>query len=149
MVVVLNTFYENQIQSCQELLYASESISVWYDPENDWIYTEWNGYLNLHVIRENGENILHFLKEKQCSKILSNNQRVKGAWLDSCNYLAEDLLPKLKESGLKFLAWVQSPSPYSQYSTEQTMEATCITIKSQINFFHSVPVAKDWLKSVH
>lgn len=148
MVVVLNTIHENQIQPSQELLYSSDSIRICYDAEHHWIYSEWMGYQNLHTITNSGEKILKFLKEKKCTKILNDNQRVKGPWLDACPYLAEDLLPNLKEAGLQFLAWVQSPGPYSQYSIDQTLEATSLALKDKINTFYSLPAAKDWLKGV-
>lgn len=148
MVVVLETTNNYKIQLSEETLYTSDSIIICYDPGNKWIYAEWIGYQNLFTITNNGGLILKFLKEKNCTKILNNNQRVNGLWLDACNYFAEELLPQLTQSGLRFLAWVQSSSPFSQYSTEQTLEATCLAIKDQINIFYSLPVAKDWLKNV-
>ncbi len=148
MVVLLDTIRGSNTRIPQDLLYYSESIKIWYDAEYHWLYAEWMGPQNLFTVRQGSQKILQFLKEKQCTKILNNNYEVKGPWLDACHYLAEELLPQLAEAGLQYLAWVQSPNPYSQYSTEQTLEATCLSIRNHINTFNSLPVAREWLKSV-
>ncbi|PSR54713.1 hypothetical protein AHMF7605_14950 [Adhaeribacter arboris] len=148
MVVLLDTIRGSNTAIPQELLYKSDSIQIWYEAEIHWLYVEWMGALNLHNVQRNGQILLQFLKEKQCAKILNNNQQVQGPWLDACSYAAEELLPQLIEAGLKYLAWVQSPNPYSQYSMEQTLEATSLPIKNRINIFYSLPVAREWLKNV-
>jgi hypothetical protein len=104
--------------------------------------------LNLHLVRQHGEKVLDFLHETRCKKILNNNTQVRGPWLDACPYLAEDLLPRLKEAGLKYLAWVYSPNMYSQHSTDQTLEAANRSIKKRINIFYSVEMAQEWLTSI-
>ncbi|QMU26746.1 hypothetical protein [Adhaeribacter radiodurans] len=148
MVVLLDTIRGSTAAISQELLYSSDSIKIWYEPDEQWLYTEWTGSLNLHTVQQNGQKVLQFLKEKQCTKILNNNQQVQGPWLDACSYAAEESLPQLIEAGLQYLAWVQSPNPYSQYSMEQTLEATSLSIKNRINVFYSLPVAKEWLRNV-
>ena len=148
MVVLLDTIRGSNTRISPDLLFCSDSIKIWYEAEYSWLNVEWIGSHHLYTVRQGGQRILHFLKEKQCTKILNNNYEVQGPWLDACHYLAEELLPQLVEAGMRYLAWVQSPNPYSQYSTEQTLEATSLTIKNQINTFYSLPVAREWLLSV-
>ncbi|MDQ4139945.1 MAG: hypothetical protein M3142_05420 [Bacteroidota bacterium] len=148
MVVLLETIRGSSPAIPQELLYSSNSIKIWYEAEYQWLYAEWIGSQNLHTVQREGQKILQFLKEKQCTKILNNNQQVNGPWLDACAYGAEELLPQMIEAGMRYLAWVQSPNPYSQYSMEQTLEATSLPIRNRINIFHSLPVAREWLKNV-
>jgi len=148
MVVLLDTIRGSNIQIPPALLFCYDFAKIWYEAEHHWLYVEWIGPQNLHTVQQGGQKILHFLKEKNCSKILNNNYQVKGPWLDACHYLADELLPQLTEAGLHYLAWVQSPNPYSQYSTEQTLEATSLAIKNQICTFQSLPVAKEWLMFV-
>ncbi|RDC61832.1 hypothetical protein [Adhaeribacter pallidiroseus] len=148
MVVLLDTIRGSNTRISPDLLFCSDFIKIWYEAKYQWLYVEWMGPQHLYTVRKGGQHILQFLKEKQCAKILNNNYQVKGPWLDACHYLAEELLPQLAEAGLQYLAWVLSPNPYSQYSTEQTLEATNLAIRNHINTFHSLPVAREWLKSV-
>ncbi|QNF35667.1 hypothetical protein HUW51_24240 [Adhaeribacter swui] len=148
MVVLMDTIRGSNARVPKDLLFCSDYVEIWYDAEHQWIYVDWIGSQNLHTIQQGSQKILGFLKEKNCSKILNNNHQVKGPWLDACYYVADELLPQLTEAGLNYLAWIQSPNPYSQYSTEQTLEATSLAIKNQISTFQSLPVAKEWLKSV-
>jgi hypothetical protein len=101
-----------------------------------------------NLVQHNGEKILQFLQEKHCCKILNNNQQLIGPWLDACSYVANDMLPRLKEAGLKYLAWVYSPNVYSQYSADKVLEAASLAVKDQVNFFYSLTLAQEWLQSV-
>ena len=55
MVVLLDTIRGSTAAISQELLYSSDSIKIWYEPDEQWLYTEWTGSLNLHTVQQNGQ----------------------------------------------------------------------------------------------
>ncbi len=147
MVELLKEKHQDFVLEPGEILYRADCIEVSYHTEHQYLYIEWIGSLNLHLVRQHGEKVLSLLSKKGCTKILNNNTLVRGPWLDACPYLAEDLLPRLKEAGLKYLAWVYSPNMYSQHSTDQTLDAANRSIKKRINIFYTVEMAQEWLNS--
>jgi hypothetical protein len=128
------------------ILYESESVCIYHDFVEDWIYVDWIGEQTLDSIKTGCEKLLYFLVKERCHKLLNDNTRVTNIWSDAAEWIATDFAPRAAQAGLNFCAWVYSPDHFSRLSTDEVLEqqhTEIITIP-----FENLEVAKDWLRSV-
>lgn len=128
------------------LLYESETLCIYFDFADDWLYADWNGRQTVESVKDGCEQILQFLKAERTHKLLNDNTNVTNIWSDSAEWVATDFGPRCASSGLEYVAWVYSPDHFSRLSADEVMEhhiSSTVTIA-----FDNVEEAKDWLRSV-
>ena len=121
----------------------SPAIFIGYDAENGWLYVDWKGYQTEHSIMTGCEKILEALKAYHCSKVLNDNTNVVGIWTPASAWVGSNWLPRLKEAGLKYFAWVYSPSAMSRVSTDEAMKNT--DVPDIVQTFEDAEAARRWL----
>ena len=127
-------------------LFESETVCVYYDFVDDWLYVDWVGEQTLDSIKMGCQQLLIFLVQERTHKLLNDNTRVTNIWSDAAEWIATDFAPKAAAAGLEYCAWVYSPDHFSRLSTDQVLElhnTEIITIP-----FESLEAAQDWLRSV-
>nr|WP_255710003.1 hypothetical protein [Pontibacter harenae] len=129
-----------------EILFRDAFIAIEYNHSDDWIYVNWRGYVNYDTVTAGCEKILEYLKEYQCHKVLNDNTNVEGIWSGASKWVGQDWMPRMQEAGLRYFAWVYSPSTLSRLSTEKSIKHT--EQKEIIQTFESTDLAEDWLRSV-
>ena len=92
-----------------------------------------------------GMLMLEALRKFNVEKVLNDNTRVIGIWTPAAKWAGEVWFPKMVESGLKYFAWIYSPSRLSQISTDQTLTNTANT--DLIKTFYHIDEAVVWLRS--
>jgi hypothetical protein len=126
----------------RRLLYASEHIDIHHDMDG-WIYADWKGYQSVEMVKSGCDEILHHMAELRLSKVLNDNTNVTGIWVGASYWVAVNWFPRMREAGLRYFAWVQSPSRLSRISATTTIEHTN---PGTAELFDDVPSASEWLR---
>ena len=126
--------------------FEEDFISIEFDASHNWLYVDWKGYQIEGSVMAGCERMLEALIEYKCSKVLNDNTNVIGIWTPAAKWVGENWLPRMEKAGLKYFAWVYSPSALSQVSTNTAITHT--SKKEIIHTFYSIDLAKEWLQSV-
>lgn len=128
-----------------ENFYVDQYLSIHYLPDRNWLYVDWIGYQSEESVMHGGMMMLEALRKYRIEKILNDNTRVMGIWTPAAKWAGEVWFPKMVESGLKFFAWIYSPSRLSRFSTDETLNNTVDT--ENIQTFYNIEEATVWLAS--
>ncbi len=123
--------------------YEEAFVKIQFDPRHWMIRAAWKGHLSFETVQRCGLKILHMIKHNGVKKLLNDNTAVQGSWAAGTEWVAKDLFPELIAAGLKYIAWVQSPSAYSQLAAEKTAELS--PERLEIKFFDDLTTAETWL----
>jgi hypothetical protein len=127
-----------------DLFYEEDDCSVYWNDENNWVYTDWKNIPSGKTGKEGCEEMLKLLIKKKSTLVLNDNRNVTGPWNEGAQWVAEDLFPRMVNAGLKKFAWIQSPSALSKFAVRQS------TAKNQesdiIHLFEDEEDAVKWLK---
>lgn len=88
--------------------------------------------------------MIEMLKKQKVTKILNDNTHVLGTWSEASDWVGQELLPQLSAAGVKYAAWIYSPSEFSQLSAQKSVDVMMNTITVQ--FFTALEMGKEWLK---
>ena len=103
------------------LLFQQSNLEIFWDEKFQWLYADWIGYQTVPDIERGCEQMLTFLRAKNCDSILNDNRRVEGIWVAAAEWVGRVWFAELRRSGLKNFAWIYSPARFSQVSTDETM----------------------------
>src|SRR5688572_12969856 len=129
----------------QTILFSNDSLVISYEEKTGIICMDWKGEQNLETVKLGCNKLIKLLREVNCHKILNDNTHVRGSWSDASEWVATECLPNLKEAGLEYIAWVYSPSKFSQLSTNETLNLNKSVVAVT---FQDVEAAKKWLESM-
>lgn len=115
-----------------------------YEAENEWIYSNWFGYLDVEEVKAGANAGLALLIQAHTSKFLNDNRQLEGSWDDANEWIAQDWMPRALQAGLKKFAHVVSPDIYAALSAEE-MESNVLDFEMKI--FEDFEAAKVWLSS--
>jgi hypothetical protein len=128
-----------------KLLLTTSNVSAYYDSNNDWLYLNWYGELDLDRLRKSCLQIVFCLVAKRYKRILNDNTDLTKATPDVVPWLATELLPYMKLVGIEYMAWILSPNLDVQNEAEAALEE--IT-KPVVAVFEDMASAYGWLSSV-
>lgn len=129
------------------VLHDCETICIYYDFVDDWLYADWIGEQSLETVKYGCEQILLYLKAERTHKLLNDNTNVTNNWSEASDWIATDFLPRIAVSGLEYIAWVYSPNHFSRLSADEVIELYKAVNIVAIGFME-IEEAKDWLRSV-
>ncbi|WP_207426770.1 PAS domain-containing sensor histidine kinase [Pedobacter sp. SYSU D00535] len=130
----------------QQFIYKDGSITVEFKPAENIVEACWSGFQTIESINKGVEEIARIIQESNCVKVLNDNTEVQGNWSQAADEGRHVWVPTLEQAGLRYFAWVQSPSSFSQLSAMKT--ASTDLGKVVVRFFENADQAKAWLKSV-
>ncbi|MFC6998245.1 hypothetical protein [Rufibacter roseus] len=125
------------------ILYQDTHITITYVETIDCIYADWTGYQTKQSVQEGCERILDELSERECRKVLNDNTNVEGIWSSAAEWVGVDWLPRMRQAGMDYFAWVYSPSAFSRLSADKSLRFT--HDMRGIEVFDSVADAENWL----
>lgn len=127
-------------------LHQDESISIYYDYANEWLYVDWQDNQDLHSVQAGAMKMLELLKEERCRKVLNDNRRVQTIWADAAEWGGKVWFPLMAEGGCEYFAWIYSSNIYSRLSTDLTLQNTQAGII--ILTFDNFDTASSWLRQM-
>lgn len=143
----LNDSDERQDISTDNKTYYSENkLTIRYNEEHDWLEADWKGFQNFDSVQRGCLVMLDLLKKNNCSKVLNDNRSVLGNWSEAADWGGKVWFPAMQKAGLKFFAWIYSPSTFSKLSAHKSLDVLVGNITTQ--FFSAPEEAKHWLKTM-
>lgn len=126
----------------RESLYLSESLDIFHETVDGWLYADWKGYQSVDMVMAGCEQMLRLLRERRLARVLNDHTHVAGIWVGAAEWVAQDWFPRMREAGLRCFAWVHSPYQLSRISTntvvQQAEPGTAV-------LFEDIEAARAWL----
>jgi hypothetical protein len=88
--------------------------------------------------------MLEFVKKNRCERVLNDNRHVLGTWSEAADWVGEVWFPMMEKAGLKYFAWIFSPSSFSQLSARKSVDVMKGKVTTQ--FFIDIVEADRWLE---
>nr|WP_262918294.1 PAS domain-containing sensor histidine kinase [Mucilaginibacter straminoryzae] len=126
--------------------YESKHLSIFYNAHQQWLEADWKGFQNFETVKEGCMAILDRIRKNNCGKLLNDNRRVLGTWSEASEWVGMEWFPLAEEAGLKYVAWIVSPSAFSQLSAQKSVDVKQGNIIAQ--FFTDSKEAEAWLSGV-
>ncbi|RAJ31917.1 sensor histidine kinase [Pedobacter cryoconitis] len=126
--------------------YQDETISVQVNAAANRLDVNWTGYQNFKSVQDGCLIMLDLVKKNRVATILNDNTEVRGNWSEASDWVAAECLPALAEAGVQHLAWIYSPSSFSQLAAEKSAAPLKSTIN--IQFFKEKAAAIQWIETL-
>ncbi|MGY0038414.1 ATP-binding protein [Pedobacter sp. NJ-S-72] len=126
--------------------YEDETINLQFNNEENRLDVNWTGYQNFISVQDGCLIMLDLVKKSQVVKILNDNSNVMGNWSEASDWVSTECIPALAEAGVKYIAWIYSPSIFSQLAADKS--ADLILSDVTIQFFNDKTSAALWLDSI-
>jgi PAS domain S-box-containing protein len=123
--------------------YRDPGLDIAYVAEGKYLRLDWKGFHSLHTIRAGCLKLADVLLNYDCHLVLNDNTNVMGSWEDAAEWVGKECFPMLEKAGLRYLAWVYSPSTFSRLSADLVIEISKGDVVIQT--FDDEQHAKKWL----
>ncbi|MBK0403631.1 hypothetical protein I5M27_11590 [Adhaeribacter sp. BT258] len=120
-------------------------VHLEYCEAERYIYAAFTDFQSLPVLKEACEAALRIIREKGCTKILSDNSGMLGGKDFGYDYILTEFAPKAISYGLKYFAYVTPPA----IGNPQTVKKLEVTFPPELEFmlFDTAEEARKWLLS--
>jgi PAS domain S-box-containing protein len=125
--------------------YQDTTITLTYNQQHHRIDADWTGFQNLQSVQEGCLRMLDMLVKNKVDKVLNNNLHVQGNWSEASDWGNTEWFPDMDKAGLRYFAWVHSPSVFSQLSAHKSVDTLAGNIV--IQFFTDLESAAEWIES--
>ena len=126
-----------------DTFYQDNYITLVYNEPEDRIDADWTGFQHMESIKNGCAVMLDLLRKNNCYKIVNDNSHVLGTWSEASEWVGEVFFKQLDEQGVKYLAWVFSPSAFSQLSAKKSINVAVGNVITQ--FFTELTLAEAWI----
>lgn len=123
--------------------YQDAHITIVHPKENDWLEIDWTGFQDVDSVKSGGARILEIMRNSGVHKVLNDNTNVSGTWSEAADWTGQHWFPEMEKAGLRYFAWIYSPSMFSRLSAEKAVDAKIGN--TVIQFFTDVASARKWL----
>ena len=122
---------------------GSPFVKITYVAAEQYIFVDWDGYLEVEMVKQGSEELLKMIKETKVQKTLISNQKVTGPWIKANEWYAKDWNPRAKEAGLKYMSVIVSDNVFTQLSLqgfEKINNGSYV-----VNSHYDAKAAREWL----
>ncbi|GAA4321673.1 hypothetical protein GCM10023149_21630 [Mucilaginibacter gynuensis] len=123
--------------------YKDAFIHIIHNKENSRLDVDWRGFQDVESVKRGGMKMLEILGRAGVSKVLNDNTHVLGTWSEASDWAAQVWFPQMVSAGLKYFAWVYSPSTFSRMSAEKAADTPPGLVETK--FFGDVESGGLWL----
>ncbi|MCJ8210861.1 PAS domain-containing sensor histidine kinase [Mucilaginibacter sp. RS28] len=126
--------------------YKANYIEIQYNAAQQRLEVDWLGYQNFDSVKSGCLAMLEILKKSGCTKVLNDNTHVLGNWSEAVDWGGTVWFPAMEQAGLKYFAWIYSPSTFSRMSAKKSLDIAIGNITAQ--FFTDRDEASQWLQQM-
>lgn len=117
-----------------------------HDSENKCLEVDWTGFQTIETVKEGGSKMIQMLKASGFKSVMNDNTNVIGSWSEASDWAGQEWFPMMEKAGLKYFAWVYSPSAFSRLSAEKAVDVK--VGNAVVHFFTEAETAREWLRSL-
>jgi hypothetical protein len=130
------------------LLSTSKALDLYQDTENDWLYLDWQGDLELASVQDDCRNVLTWVRETGVQKALNDNSRLTKISWELVKWVSEEYLPAAGQLGVQYVAWVHSAVLDCRPDID-LLVPVADNRPPQVALFDDLATAYAWLRSVN
>lgn len=129
----------------KDFVYENEHIRVEYNQLQRRIEADWRGFQNQETVQTGCLKMLDMVKINKAALLLNDNTHVQGSWSEAAEWVGQEFFPMLEQAGVSHIAWIYSPSTFSQMAAQKSVDVAVGNIVTQ--FFMEREGAIAWLDS--
>lgn len=126
--------------------YQDAHITIAHQKENDWLEVDWTGFQTVEAVKNGGMRMLDMLEANGLHKVMNDNTNVLGTWSEASDWAGQEWFPMMERAGLRYFAWVYSPSAFSRLSAEKAVDVK--VGNTIVQFFTDTESARSWLQRI-
>ena len=123
---------------------GSPFVKITYMPAEKYIFVDWDGYLDVELVKQGSEELLKMIKDTKVQKTLISNEKVTGPWMKANDWYATDWNPRAKTAGLKYMSVIVSDNIFAQVSLQGFEKVN--NGNYMVHTHCDKKVAKEWLQ---
>lgn len=123
--------------------YQDNNITLQYSAEYNYVVADWIGFQTADTVKSGCMQMLNLVKANSATKILNDNTHVQGTWSEASDWVGQEFFPMLEQAGVNYVAWIFSPSIFSQLSAQKSVDVMQGNVVAQ--FFTTREEAEEWL----
>ncbi|GAC1314829.1 MAG: hypothetical protein NVSMB24_39910 [Mucilaginibacter sp.] len=135
----------NMFLTDHKTFYKNKNFEIQYEEAQNWMYINWLGYQSFDTVKEGSMLLMDLFKKNNCTKILDDNSLLLGSWSEAADWGAEYWFPTMSKLGLKKMAWITSPTAFSQFAAKKASHTVIGAVT--IEFFNNLAEAAEWLEN--
>lgn len=112
------------------------------EDDKPWIYVQWFGTLKVDEMKRIMAQYVNFLKEVNCSFVLSDRRKSQGNLFELSSYIENKWASIAVDAGLRCIANVNGPDAASHFTTKD-LESRILGF--EFRSFDSIDDAEEWL----
>lgn len=134
----------NRKQDNGKYFFYEDYITIAYNDQFDWIYADWKGHQTEHSVITGCEKLLEACQVFNCSKLLNDNTNVAGIWTPAPAWVGNNWIPRIKNAGVRYFAWVYSSNNMGRVSADESIRNA--NEHEMIKTCDDLETAEKWLK---
>lgn len=103
------------------VLYQLDFLTLEYDAVEEYIHAVWQGEQTDESIRRGYQEILDYMQQERCVRLLDDHQAIQGVWVSQASWYANEWYPTALEAGLQHYAVVYAHDYFSRRSTQEAL----------------------------
>ena len=123
--------------------FEDPTIKIALSTDQECLNVDWIGFQSLETVKRGCLKILSLLEINSVNKVVNDNSHVLGTWSEAAEWVGMDWFPMMEKAGLKYFAWVYSPSAFSLLSAQKSIDVAVGGITTQ--FFTDTTSAEAWI----
>ena len=124
-----------------EDFYQDDTLTIILNQEQ--LEIDWTGFQNFESVQNGCTRIRDMLVKNKVTKIRNDNRGVLGTWSEAAEWVGLEWMPLMEREGLRYIAWINSPSSFSRLSAEKTLDVAIGSIVTRL--FSDISTAQEWL----
>jgi PAS domain S-box-containing protein len=125
--------------------YQDNYIMLQYSADHNYVLADWTGFQTADTVKNGCMQMLSLVEKNSATKILNDNAHVQGTWSEASDWVGQEFFPMLDVAGVEYVAWIFSPSIFSQLSAQKSVDVKQGNVVAQ--FFTTRTEAEEWLNS--
>ncbi|WP_426493364.1 hypothetical protein [Hymenobacter sp. 102] len=127
----------------RQVLFNEPFLLLTYDMANELLHAQWQGRLTLDTVRAGAERVLDAVRTGQYRRLLNDNSAIVSLDLTEEEQRSYQIMDRLFEAGLHYLAWVYAPVHQGRSYAENSIAVTTWPL---ILTFEEYAPAVEWLQ---
>lgn len=125
--------------------YGAPLAEYYFFPDNDLLYICWHGQLTAAEVIRGVVEAMRLLEEHPFQRVLNDKRDTGGDWSEALPWLEYEWLPQAVASGLRAIAYIQSPNLEAQIVSQEFVAA--LRGQIQVLLFTTEKDARQWLQT--
>ena len=127
------------------ILKEDKHISISHYPNENCISFKWKGFTPSQYLRENVEEVIRLVEQKQATATINDMVEMKGISKEDQHWLATDAAPRMIAAGARILATILPTSAFATIANREIANQASEEFKTLHRNFDKLEEALQWV----